>query len=461
MTLLHHSLLAVLLIFGQCKAQKAETGSQPTAQNMTVQQDMRPPSKSVYQVRKFSPLQLAIDKAQPFDTITIPPGRYLINTPIKIKTDDLTIICENCELVTPSKQNIMTAQGIRNLTLIGLKASSAAPVSANLLRMAGGTGLSMVNCRSENIGLLFLEKGQENELHENLLIEGCEVNGAAGDGIKLQALSGFKIENSKFIDCTRDGIKTNLAPCEKGIIRKCYFESNGDDAFDLFGGGSDMLIDSSTFVESKLQLKNMGGKDYRKFIKNCTVRHNTFKDATIICLSKYLPDSEFNGLHGIVVDSNTWINEENVCFMTNGAVNYQFTNNNLFIKSGQTAINVRPPLGEGLIGHNTIKSGITYLETNPKKGVYLLHTKKQSDPHFGARDDQGILRIENNTFINGRRDLLLEGLSNYTLMNNVSIAQNDKSIYLGMKKNPKNQQGRSFRRTVTNNKILREPPEKE
>ena len=382
----------------------------------------------------FNTYKEAIENAQPNDTIIIPPGTYRINKTIEINTDRLTILGNRTTLISKVSQNIFMANNVDHLTVKSISTISISPARSFLIKAQGGNNLNISNCDTKGMGLVGLYKNQFEDIHENLNIDSCNVINAGAHGVLLQNVDQFKITNSRFINCKGDGIKTNTPPCKNGYIFNCYFESNDDDGFDLFGGGSDIIIDSCRFVDQKLQLKNIGGQYYRPQVGNCIIKRSYFVNSSIICLSKYIPGTEFKGLSGIKIDSNQWINRLNSCFQSNGAVNFEFTNNKVLLTESQQAIDIRPPLGVGLISNNTFESEINYLETNPKKGTYLLATKEQSDKKYGTLDEKSTLIIKNNTFINGRRDFKLEGLANFRVLNNRSSGQSDQSRYQGVLK---------------------------
>ena len=263
-----------------------------------------------------------------------------------------------------------------------------------------------------------------------LKVLNCSADSSLTDGIKLIQVIDFLIEGGSYTNNEQDGIKANVYPV-KGRIENVTFENNGDDEFDSYGGGADILLKSCTFRGRIINLKNEQGVKHHQYVNNFVVDDCDFYGCRVSSITRW-DGVDYFGINVVIKNSRFHDMEKNA-FSTNGAVNFQFLNNIVLLKGRQTAIALRPPKGTSIVKGNLFSSDITTIDTDSQKGVYLIDINPQSGANYGTEDPNSLLIIEDNLLIGGRRDIDLSGATNVKVINNTGQGQNDLTNYLRLK----------------------------
>lgn len=354
------------------------------------------------------------------------PGEYILDKSIKINKP--IFINGNGVTINYSGATDIFRVDASNVTIKGI--NSTAPRNFYLVRCQSGNFLTVQDCNANDMALVFLEENPLKKVNQNSKIINCKSTNAANNAIMVQYANNLLIDEVTISEGDFDGIK--LSKVASNItIKNSTISSSADDLIDVFGGGSDVLIEGCTLNDGNLSIKSGNAYDYRPYIKNITVRNCKFTNATIDTYAPYNGNNQ-NGLFNLLVENNT-VENNKAWFIQNGSVQYKLINNTIRLYGFQMALNIRPAFGVCEIVNNFIYSDINTLVTDETKGVYMITTQTMSDPTFGIQYESGKMVIKGNTIVGGRRVIKLDGLTNFEITDNKAFGLKDHISYQELK----------------------------
>jgi len=316
---------------------------------------------------------------------------------------------------------VVTGKGT---TIKNIKIKSPTAIAAYAINVKSVGDNVFENITTDKIGAIWFESlatVNYNSKITNLISTGAISNVITTQYVNFLSIFGGSISGGA------DGIKFNKASSDvtvSGIeIKYC-----NDDLIDMFGGGRNVIVDKCKFEGGYVTYKNGSVTDFKTYINGFEVKNSTFKNATIQTFGVYNL-TQFSGLSNLNIHHNKFENSEQPALVQNGSVNYKFTDNKVFLKGYQMALNLRPGLGESLIQNNLLYSDVTNLITDESKGVYMVLTSTMSDGTFGIQDDQAKLILRGNTVIGGRRSLGMDGVRNFEATDNTVMGAKDSPSY--------------------------------
>lgn len=195
-------------------------------------------------------LQKALKDARPGVTILIAPGDYqggIFQSNLQGTAEKPIIISG----VDPrARPVIIGGNGIHisKATYLTIRHLIIKDVKANGLNMDDG-GLTAKPSHHINLS--------------NISVSGTPKGN--NDAIKLSGITEFTVNS-----CTAanwGGSAIDMVGCHNGVIKDSHFENGGDNAIQTKGGSSDIIIETSTFLNAGERAVNIGGSTGREFFR--------------------------------------------------------------------------------------------------------------------------------------------------------------------------------------------------